>query len=122
MDVQTMEDLFDHDIEGCFLYSRHFNPSNKYLADALARMEGGESAQVMSSGMAAISTTLLQFVLSGRSHRCRAHDLWHGTYAFLKNVAPRSRQLTCHSSICVSEQEVRKAVKDNTKVIYCEEL
>lgn len=28
----TMEELFDHEIEGCFLYSRHWNPSNKYLA------------------------------------------------------------------------------------------
>ena len=59
LNPQRMEEAFEHEIEGCFLYSRHWNPTNKYLADALARMEDAESAQVMSSGMAAISTTLL---------------------------------------------------------------
>ena len=56
---ETMQEVFEHEIEGCFLYSRHWNPTNKVLADALARMEDGESAAVMSSGMAAIATTLM---------------------------------------------------------------
>jgi methionine-gamma-lyase len=63
--VARMEEVFDHEIEGCFLYSRHWNPTNKALAAALARMEAGESAQVMASGMAAISTTLLQLCSAG---------------------------------------------------------
>ena len=44
--VAKMEEVFDHEIEGCFLYSRQFNPTSKYLAAALARMEEGECAQV----------------------------------------------------------------------------
>jgi hypothetical protein len=39
---ERMAELFEHEIEGCFLYSRHFNPTNKYLANALERMEDGE--------------------------------------------------------------------------------
>ena len=62
---EKMQELFEHETEGCFLYSRHWNPTNKYLADALARMEDGESAQVMASGMAAIGTTLLQLCSTG---------------------------------------------------------
>ncbi|HUC44879.1 MAG TPA: PLP-dependent transferase, partial [Candidatus Sulfotelmatobacter sp.] len=46
---ETKEELFEHEIEGCFLYSRHWNPTNKVLADALARMEDGEGAVVTSS-------------------------------------------------------------------------
>ena len=65
LSVDKMEEVFDHEIEGCFLYSRHWNPTNKALSAALARMEAGESAQVMSSGMAAISTTLLQLCSAG---------------------------------------------------------
>ena len=42
--VDRMEEVFEHEIEGCFLYSRHWNPTNKYLSAALARMEGGESS------------------------------------------------------------------------------
>jgi len=51
---ERMKELFDHEVEGCFLYSRHWNPTNKYLADALARLEDSEAALVTGSGMAAI--------------------------------------------------------------------
>ena len=67
-----MEEVFEHEIEGCFLYSRHWNPTNRYLADALARMEDGESAQVMGSGMGAISTTLHDAVLRRATRSCAA--------------------------------------------------
>jgi len=36
--AQTMVDTFLGESEGCFLYSRHWNPSNKYLSDAMAAM------------------------------------------------------------------------------------
>src|SRR5580765_3222984 len=59
LDPERMEAAFEREIEGCFLYSRHFNPSNRRLAEALVRMEDGESAQIMASGMGAISSTLM---------------------------------------------------------------
>jgi len=65
MAAKTMTDTFNGDEEGCFLYSRHWNPSNKYLADALAAMEGTESAWVTASGMSAITNTILQLCNSG---------------------------------------------------------
>ena len=76
MSPERMEELFEHEIEGCFLYSRHWNPTNKFLSDALARMEDSESAQAKASGMAAISSTILQLCGTGeevidwkRTHR-----------------------------------------------------
>ncbi|MEG1910285.1 MAG: hypothetical protein RR190_04860, partial [Bacteroidales bacterium] len=33
-----MTGTFTGEVQGCYLYSRHWNPSNKYLADALAAM------------------------------------------------------------------------------------
>ena len=33
-------------MEGCYLYSRHSSPSNLYLDQALAAMEGTETANV----------------------------------------------------------------------------
>ena len=62
---ETMEDTFSGQMEGCFLYSRHWNPSNKYLAEALAAMENTESAWITASGMAAITCALLQLCNSG---------------------------------------------------------
>ena len=80
---EKMEELFDHEIEGCFLYSRHFNPINKHLSDAIARMENGESAQVMASGMGAISCALMQLCSAG-DHIVSSRTVYGGTYALLK--------------------------------------
>ena len=65
MSPDTMKERFEHEIEGCFLYSRHWNPSNKYLSHALAAMEDTESAQVTGSGMSAIACTLMQICGQG---------------------------------------------------------
>ena len=54
--VARMEEVFDHEIEGCFLYSRHWNPNTKGLSHAMARMEAGESAQVTASASARACT------------------------------------------------------------------
>ena len=120
LDPQRMEDAFEHEIEGCFLYSRHFNPTNKHLADALARMEDGESAQVMASGMGAISTTLMTLagagdeIVSGRS-------IYGGTYALLKNLLPRFGVITKFVDL-TDLDAVRAAITPRTRVIYCESI
>ena len=31
LNTKTMEDAFEVEMEGCFLYSRHWNPINKYF-------------------------------------------------------------------------------------------
>lgn len=56
---EPVVDLFEREIEGCLLYSRHFNPTNKCLASALARMEEVAAAQIATPGMGAPSTTLM---------------------------------------------------------------
>src|SRR5450756_917535 len=88
LSAERMDEVFEHEIEGCFLYSRHWNPSNKFLAEALARMEDGESAQVMASGMAAISCTLLALCSAG-DEVVASRTIYGGTYALLKNLLPR---------------------------------
>ena len=57
-----MEEVFGGEREGCYLYSRHLNPSASYLGQALARLENTEFAQVTASGMGAISAVLMRIV------------------------------------------------------------
>ncbi len=71
-----MNDLFDHEIEGCFLYSRHWNPTNKYLAQALAKLEDSEDAIVTASGMGAISCAILQLCSAGDEISFKQNYLW----------------------------------------------
>ena len=117
---ERMEELFEHEIEGCFLYSRHFNPTNKYLANALERMEDGEAAQVMASGMGAISTTLMTLCAAGDEIVC-GRSIYGGTYALLKNLLPRLGVTTRFVDLC-KHDALRSAMTSRTRVLYCESL
>lgn len=118
LEGETMEETFLGHMEGCFLYSRHWNPSNKYLADALAAMEETESAWITSSGMAAITCALLQLCNSG-DHVITSVTTYGGTYAFLKNWLPKYNIEVSFVDITNLDQ-VSAAMKPNTKVIYTE--
>ena len=120
MSVARMEEIFEHEIEGCFLYSRHWNPTNKALSTALARMEAGESAQVMASGMAAISSSLLQLCSSG-DEIVSSRTVYGGTYALLANLLPRFG-ITTRFVDLGDEQAVRAAMTPKTRVLYCESV
>ena len=117
---ERMAELFEHEIEGCFLYSRHFNPTNKYLASALARMEDGEVAQVMASGMGAISTTLMTLCSAGDEIVC-GRTIYGGTYALLKNLLPRFGVNARFVDLC-DHDALRAAMTPRTRVLYCESL
>lgn len=118
--VARMEEVFEHEIEGCFLYSRHWNPTNKALAAALSRMEAGESAQVMASGMGAISTTLLQLCSAG-DEIVSGRTIYGGTYALLANLLPRFGIRTRFVDL-TDEAAVRAALSKSTRVIYAESV
>lgn len=117
---EKMEEAFEHEMEGCFLYSRHWNPTNKYLSDALARMEDGESAQVMASGMAAISTTLMALCSAG-DEIVAARTIYGGSYALMKNLLPRFGITTRFVDIRDLDS-IRRAITDKTRVLYCESI
>jgi len=118
--AQKMLETFDGTEEGCFLYSRHWNPSNKYLAEAMAAMENTESAWVTSSGMAAITTTILQLCSAG-DHIITSVTTYGGTFAFLKNYLPKFNIDVSFVNICDLES-VKKEIRPNTRLIYTETM
>ncbi len=120
MQAKTMTETFHGEGPGCFLYSRHWNPSNKYLSDALAAMEGTEAAWVTASGMSAITNTLLQLVNSG-DHIVSSVTTYGGTFAFLANYLKKYNVDVTFVDITDIES-VKAAVKPNTKVIYTETM
>jgi len=120
LEEKTMIDAFHGETEGCFLYSRHWNPTNKYLSDVLAAMEGTESAWVTGSGMGAITTTLLQLCNTG-DHIITSVTTYGGTYAFFANYLKKFNIEVSFVNITDLES-VKKAIKPNTKVIYTETM
>ena len=118
LNPEKMKEMFDHEIEGCFLYSRHWNPTNKYLSDALAKLEDSEAAIVTASGMSAISCAILQICNTG-DEIISSRTIYGGTYALFKNFLPR---LGIKVNF-VNEQDltaIENAINSKTKIIYCE--
>ena len=118
--AKTMFDTFEGNTDGCYLYSRHTSPSNLYLSEALAAMEGTESANVAGSGMGAITATILQ-ICGANDHVVSSRTIYGGTYAFLKNFTPRLGIKTSFVNI-TDLAIVEAAITENTKVIYCESV
>jgi len=118
LSAKTMFDTFEGNAEGCYLYSRHSSPMNLYLGQALAAMEGTESANVAASGMGAITPVLLQLCSAG-DHIVSSRTIYGGTYAFMKNMLPKWNIETQFVDITKLDV-VEKAITTNTKVLYCE--
>ncbi len=120
MTTEKMQQCFGEEVEGCFLYSRHLNPSNRFLAEQLMRMESTEDAQVMGSGMGAISSTLLQLCKTG-DEIVSSRTIYGGSYAIMKNFFPRLG-INTHFVNITDLEAIKSKINKNTKVIYCETI
>lgn len=118
LSAKTMFDTFEGNAEGCYLYSRHSSPMNLYLGQALAAMEGTETANVAASGMGAITPVLLQLCGQG-DHIVSSRTIYGGTYAFMKNFLPKLGINTAFVDITKLDV-VEAAITPTTKVLYCE--
>lgn len=119
-DAYSMSDCFEGKTENAFLYSRHWNPTNLVLSKALAMMENTEAAWVTGSGMGAITCTILEICNTG-DHIISSRTIYGGSYAFLKNYAPKLGIEVSFVDI-TSMDEIVRSVKTNTKLIYTESV
>ncbi|MEO0572354.1 MAG: PLP-dependent transferase [Bacteroidota bacterium] len=118
LSAKTMFDTFEGNTEGCYLYSRHSSPSNLYLGEALAALEGTETANVYASGMGAISAVIMQ-LCNGGDHIVSSRTIYGGTYALMKNFLSKFSIQTAFVDITDLEG-VENSISKNTKMIYCE--
>ncbi len=101
------------------VYPRYLNtPNEKAVAAKMAALEGTEDALVLSSGMAAITTTIMSFLSAG-DHLVFQKGLYGGTTNFILSELSRfgieySFAGSQHSS------DIMKEVRSNTKLIYVE--
>ena len=118
LSAKKMFDTFEGNADGCYLYSRHSSPSNLYLGKALAAMEGTETSNVSASGMGAITSIIMQLCSAG-DHVVSSRTIYGGTYAFLKNFAPKLNIQTSFVDI-TSLKAIEAAITKNSKILYCE--
>jgi len=101
------------------LYPRYFNiPNQKVLIEKLSKLENAESGLIFSSGMAAISTTLLS-LLNKDDHIIFQKGLYGGTIHFILEDFKRfGIQYTMLASNAVNS--ITDAIRENTRIIYIE--
>lgn len=124
MDPDTIPEIFQGrkgpDAGGCFLYSRHFNPTNHVLGRYLAAMEFSEAAITTASGMSAISSALSQICRQG-DHIVASHTIYGGTHALLEEIFPQMG-ITVTFVDPSDTDAFAGAIQPNTKVLYTEAL
>jgi cystathionine beta-lyase len=98
-------------------YSRSGNPTRQALEDYIALLEGGVRGFAYSSGMAAISSTVM--MLSSGDHMIVTEDVYGGTYRLLSSILTRLGIESTFVDMTDIEQ-VKKALKPNTKAVYME--
>jgi methionine-gamma-lyase len=122
MDPRTMPEIFQGlrgpEKNGCFLYSRHFNPTVDVLSRYLSAMENTEAAVCTASGMAAISCALLQLCETG-DHVVSSDTVYGGTHALLRELLPKMGIRTTFVNP-TDPQCFEAAVTAKTKVLYTE--
>ena len=102
------------------IYTRYGNPSQWSVQEKMSSLENAESSIVFSSGMAAISSTLLAMLDKG-SHIISSRDIYGGTYNFLYEDLDRyGMSVTFTSPTDINDIEA--AIQENTKILYFEAL
>ena len=102
------------------LYARISSVNSAAVAEKLTAMEGGEDAETFSSGMAAISTTLMSFLSAG-DHIVASPDVYGGTYGLLTEELPRFGIETTMADMR-DPASYEAAIQPNTKILYIETL
>ncbi len=99
-------------------YTRYGNPTHTVAEDAIAQLEGTDTALLFSSGMAAITTSFLSLVKTG-DHIVAQRDIYGGVTKFLSQWLPKLGIETTFVDTNDMEQHAR-AIRPNTKIIHIE--
>ena len=86
-DMHTLDAVFAGERSG-YVYSRYGNPTVAALEEAIAQLDGTESALACASGMAAVHLALRAAGATSGSTVLAAQDVYGGTYALLTQWFP----------------------------------
>lgn len=103
------------------LYSRLSNPTVAVLEERIAKLEGGEAAVAVASGMAAITYAL--FAACERGGRIlTTHQLYGGTVYNLDSLLPKFGVNVDKVKNDSDIDEFRRNIKEDTKAIFIESI
>ena len=115
-----MGKLFDLEADGYF-YTRLQNPTSDAVAKKITELEGGYAGLLTSSGQAANFFALFNICEAG-DHIVASATIYGGTYNLI-SVTMKKLGIDCtFVDPDASEEELNKAFKPNTKVMFGETI
>jgi cysteine-S-conjugate beta-lyase len=112
----TVKSLHDRDQE--YTYGRKGTPTSRAVETSIAALEGGHACKVSSSGLAAISTTLLAFLKTG-DHLLMTDTVYLPARQFCDTVLKRLGIETTYYDPMIG-RGIASLIKSNTRIVYCE--
>jgi cystathionine gamma-lyase len=99
-------------------YARSENPTRAAFERCIANLETGAAGFAFASGLAAIST--ITELLDSGAHVLASDDLYGGTYRLFERVKRRSAGLVFDFVDMGNSDEVERALRPNTRMIWVE--
>jgi len=108
-----------HRLDQALIYGVMGTPTHHALEDVVAEIEGGTRCQIVSSGLAAVTTALLAYLEAG--DHCLVPDSVYGpARAFCDSVLKRMRIETTYYRPQIDEAGIAALMRPHTKVVYTE--
>lgn len=117
-DVQDLVDIFQNKKKG-FAYSRQGNPTVAALENKVTQMEGGLATIAFSTGMAAISATIIALIKSG-DHILASSYLFGNTRSVFQSFVDMGLKITFVDATSIDN--VKKELRENTRMIFVETI
>ena len=101
-----------------YTYGRKGTPTSRALETAIAALEGGHDCKVSSSGLAAVTTTLLAFLKAGE-HVLIPDTVYHPVRQLCDSILKGLGIETTYYDPLIG-RGIAGLIRANTKVVYCE--
>jgi len=116
-DIEHVEKVMSFESDD-YVYTRGNNPTLRLLEQRMSALEEGNGAVAFASGMAAISSTLFSFLKPGDNVIVN-RTLYGSSYNVVTKVLPQYN--VTYNIVDLTElEQLKKAIDENTKVIYFE--
>jgi len=117
-DVQGLVNVFQNKAKG-YAYSRQGNPTTTALEHKVTQMEQGLASVSFSTGMAAISSTILALMKAG-DHIIASSYLFGNTRSIMQTYMDLGLDISFVDATDV--QNIKNAYQENTKMVFVETI
>jgi len=117
-DWDAIDEAFNDKVNNC-IYSRGQNPTVRLAEEKIAALAGGEKAELLGSGMAAISAAALHYLKAG-DHIVTLNTLYGPAGSFIGSYLVEKMGITVTRVSGEDVEEFRSAIQENTKLFYLE--